>query len=83
MKTAIKNQVTSTVSKYNSNLLSAFTDAFGVSGRSFLKMLAENFFYNRWGRHNLRWYKDYWAYWAQPSSLQLSYGYLHGCRVAE
>ena len=41
MKTAIKNQVTSTISKYNSNLLSTFTDAFGVSGRNFLKMLAE------------------------------------------
>jgi transposase len=41
MRTAVKNQVTSTVSKYNSNVLSVFTDAFGVSGRSFLKMLFE------------------------------------------
>ncbi len=41
MKTAIKNQTTSTVSKYSSSLLAVFSDAFGVSGRRFLDMLAE------------------------------------------
>jgi transposase len=41
MKTAIKNQTTSTVSKYSSSVLSVFSDAFGVSGRKFLEMLAE------------------------------------------
>src|SRR6266705_3869587 len=41
MKTAIKNQTTATVSKYSSSVLSVFTDNFGVSGKRFLKMLAE------------------------------------------
>jgi transposase len=41
MKTAIKNQTTSTVSKYSSSVLSVFSDAFGASGRRFLVMLAE------------------------------------------
>jgi transposase len=41
MKTAVKNQTTATVSKYSSNILSVFSDAFGVSGKRFLKMLAE------------------------------------------
>ena len=41
MKTAIKNQTTSTVSKYSSSVLSIFSDTFGVSGRRFLEMLSE------------------------------------------
>jgi len=42
MKTAIKNQTAATVSKYSSSVLSVFSDAFGVSGRMFLEMLAES-----------------------------------------
>jgi len=41
MRTAIKNQTTATVSKYSSNMLSVFSDAFGVTGRTFLSMLSE------------------------------------------
>ena len=41
MKTAVKNQTTSTISKYSSSLMSVFSDAFGVSGKRFLKMLVE------------------------------------------
>ena len=41
MKTAIKNQTTSTVSKYSSSVLSVFSDNFGASGKRFLEMLAE------------------------------------------
>jgi transposase len=41
MKTAVKNQTTATVSKYSSSLMSVFSDAFGVSGKRFLKMLSE------------------------------------------
>ncbi len=41
VKTGIKNQTTSTVSKYSSNVLSVFSDTFGISGRKFLSMLAE------------------------------------------
>lgn len=41
IKTAIKNQTTATVSKYSSSLMSVFSDAFGASGRTFLKMLTE------------------------------------------
>ncbi len=41
VKTGIKNQTTSIISKYSSSVLSVFTDNFGVSGKRFLKMLAE------------------------------------------
>jgi transposase len=41
VKTGIKNQVTATLSKYSSNLMPVFSDAFGVSGKRFLEMLTE------------------------------------------
>lgn len=41
METAIKNSTTSAVSKYSSFLTSIFSDAFGVSGKRLLEMLAE------------------------------------------